>query len=118
MYENDILMKEMKKIGYIIGLICLILIIILSGCTENDNEKNVLPPQTYTRIVKQVFEDILPDLEWIDGFQLLFTTLKDGDTLIIKDSISNITYYPDLNSTVISFDWTADNESSSINLVF
>ena len=65
------------------GLICLILIIILSGCNENDNEKNVLPPQTYTWTVKQVYKDIPPDLQWIDGFQLLYTTLKDGDTLII-----------------------------------
>jgi hypothetical protein len=111
-------MIEIKKIVLIIGLICLILITILSGCIENDNEKNVLPTQTYTRIAKQVFEDIPLDLDWIDEFQLLYPTLRDRDTLKIKDSISNITYYLDLYSTVISFDWTADNESSSINLVF
>jgi len=108
------ILSIMKKTVIVIFIIYLIIILITSGCTENNSTSK----KTYTWTAKQVFADILKDTNWDDGNQWLYDTLEDGDTLIIQDTITNISYDPDTNTTIVTFEWTEGNETNSLNPTF
>ena len=109
----------MKKALFVIGIaLCLTLVIFLSGCTENkttnnDDGSNDTTPQTYTWTAKQFIDDMIVDTDWTDGLELLYTTLKDGDTLIIQDTISEVSYDSETDITTITFEWTLEGEGIS-----
>jgi hypothetical protein len=105
----------MKKTVITIFIINLILVLITSGCTENNQNGTA---KTYTWTAKQVVADIPIDTDWNDGIQMLYNTLKDGDTLIIQDTITNISYDPDTNTTLVTFEWAEGNETNSLNPTF
>ena len=96
------------------------LVILMCGCTEDKNggSGNGISAKTYTWTAKQVTDDMPLDLDWDDGFQMLYSTLKDGDTLIIQDTITNISYNSDKGTTTVAFEWTEGIETNSFNLIF
>jgi hypothetical protein len=104
--------RNEKKVIFI-GFISFILMIFIIGCAENEEKNNVIPSKTYTWTARQVTEDIPIDLDFSDGFQLLYSTLMGGDTLIIIDNISHINYNQDLNVTFIIYEWSEESESNS-----
>jgi len=110
----------MKNTIIITGLVCVTLVILMCGCTENKNNgsSNGTSAKTYTWTAKQATEDMPLDLDWNDGFQMLYNTLKDGDTLIIQDTITNISYNSDKDTTTVTFEWTEDNVTNSFNPFF
>jgi len=92
-----------------VSLIAIISVALFCGCTEN----NARQKQTYTWTAKQVINDMPVDLEWDDGIQLLYNTLEDGDSLVIQDSITDIYYDPDTDTTVVVFEWSEGEENNS-----
>jgi hypothetical protein len=85
--------------------------ILLCGCTE---QQQTLPQKTITMSAQEYTDDIDFSMGTADGkitLDLDYRTLNEGDTLLIEDTIDNITYTSvTLNVTTISFD--VDNYSS------
>ena len=50
------------------------------------------------------------------AFTINFDSVNDGDTLIIQDTISNISY--DSNTTTVTFEWAEGNTTGSLVLSF
>jgi len=112
----------MKKKILGICIVVLMLVALVSGCTENNSNNNGgtdTTPQTYTWTAKQFIDDMPMDLDWSDGLQLLHTTLKDGDTVIIQDTITEVSYDSVTDRTTITFEWTiGDGGPSAFSPVF
>lgn len=56
-----------------------------------------------TMNIKEYTDNILLDSDWYSYFNFLLKTLDDGDTLIIQDKISTISYRPEVDATSITF---------------
>ncbi len=87
----------MKKTILLICAVFLALVMLISGCNSG---------KTFTITAKELNEDV----KWVNNnttFSMLYTSYQDGDTLIIKDTISNVTYDQNFNATGISFIWSS-----------
>ena len=68
---------------------------------------------------KEVNADMTMDSDWSTYIKILYTTLEDGDTLIIHDTIDEISYDETLDRTTVSFDTSEGGDmSSSLNYPF
>jgi len=88
----------MEKISIVCILLCLIVSIFSSGCLEDDNDTN--------RIMS--FKELANDyvVEKDNNTKIViqnFLSLNDTDTVIIQDSITNISYNQVDNYTLIEF---------------
>jgi len=103
----------MKKQIIILGITTL-LVLSISGCFEekkdNNGNKITYDGEVYTWSIKQFMEDyhlegnITAWTYYGTGITMLFDTLEDGDTLIIKDKIpEDIIYNPERDVTEIPF---------------
>ena len=110
-------MTDMKKSVLFLGVICFVLTIFLCGCAENQ-DNNTISHKTYTWTARQLIDDIPQDLDLSLDYKLLYNSLKDGDTLIIQDTISNISYNFDVNTTTITFEWIEGEEKNSYDIIF
>jgi len=109
----------MKK-QIIILVITTLLILSLSGCFEQKKDSNgskiTSDVKVYTWSIKEFMEDYYGEgniTAWTyygTGITMLFDTLEDGDTLIIKDKIpEDIMYNSDSDVTEIPFSLVDDN---------
>jgi len=112
----------MKKAIAIISIICIGLVLFVSGCTEQDNSGTnggTTTGNTYTMTAKEVNADMTMDSDWSTYIKILYTTLEDGDTLIIQDTIDEIPYDATTDRTTITFDTSEGGDmSSSLNYPF
>ena len=95
----------MKKLAVVI-IFCLITIL-LCGCTEKqgDSDSNNQGSKTVTMSAQELLEDRKYSMGVSGGVwtaKIDYSSLKEGDTLIIKDKISDIKYTSD--GTAITFD--------------
>lgn len=111
----------MKKKILGICIIVLMLVALVSGCTENkttddgDNGGGTTG-NTYTWTAEEFEDDLTFDTDWETYFKMVFGTLADGDTLILQDTISEISYDSLTDRTTITFDTSEGGDiSSSIN---
>lgn len=116
----------MKKGIFIICIISLMLIVGTIGCFEeeekkgnNNDDTDDTTDQTYTWTIKELMQDYSTSFS-NSGIKMVYDTLKDGDTLIIEDSIpENTTYNSTGDYTEIPFSLTIqgeDNTSSTTTL--
>lgn len=94
-----------KKIVFVI-VFCLIFLFVLCGCI-NDNDTTNSGPKTFNWNAQNIADDLKSSTQMSGGsmkWKMDFESLNDGDTLILTDEISNITYTQFLyNATQISF---------------
>jgi hypothetical protein len=106
----------MKKIFAIVCMLCLGPVLFISGCTEQDNSGangGTTTGNTYTMTAKEVFADMNTDTDWSTYIKMLYTTLEDGDILIIHDTIDNISYSLETDRTMVIFDASEEGDMSS-----
>lgn len=103
----------MNKKPLSIFLSIIIFTIILSGCTENkeDNNQENIPleeydtndnPETFEMNVYEYGEDQIFDYDIYSYFTLEQLSLEPGDTVILTDNISSITYDSENDTTKIN----------------
>lgn len=106
----------MKKGILIVSIICLTLVLFISGCTEQDNSETT--GNTVTMTAKEHSDDMSMDSDWSTYITIAYDSLEDGDTLIIQDTISSISYDSDTDATIVTFEWTDGDATGSLNPVF
>lgn len=67
---------------------------------SEDGELN----NTYIMTAEEHYEDRRPVL-YFSNIRIIYTTANDGDTIIIKDNISNLSYDEISDTTTIAFEW-------------
>ena len=102
----------MKKKLILAGIIVLSLVLLLSGCTENNDDGNgdSSEPKTVTMNAQEYGEDMDIQMSQTSMTQS-FKSLNDGDTLIFQDSISSISYDDTTDSTTVNFEYSQDADN-------
>ena len=114
----------MKKTILGIGIIILMLVIFVSGCTDSDDSKDEesdnggTTGNTYTMTAKEFNDDMIMDKDWNTYETMDYISLEGGDTLIIQDTIAEILYNPVTDSTTVTFEWIEGEVTASLNLQF
>jgi len=111
----------MKKQIFGICIVVLMLVALVSGCTENKTTDNGggATGNTYTMTAKEVQNDMTMDSDWSTYVKILFNSLEDGDTLIIHDTIDDISHSSDTDRTTITFNTSEGGDmTSSLNYPF
>lgn len=104
----------MKKAILVAGIVCLILVLFICGCTEQ-KENGTGGSSTTGKTVTMTAEEWQNDAD-IDINQetepyyakILSKSLDEGDTLIIQDTISEISYNSSTDITTITFTTSGD----------
>lgn len=109
----------MKKAILTLGMICFMLVVFISGCTQQSNKGNNVSTtgKTLTMTAKEFNDDASVKIG-DTYFTIACNSLEDGDTLILQDTITNISYDSVTNSTMVKFEWTNGIASFSTNLAF
>ena len=113
----------MKKKILGICIVVLMLVALVSGCTENkttddDDSGGGTTGNTYTWTAKETSDDMTMDTDWTTYIKILYGTLVDGDTLIIQDTISGFSYDSEADRTTVTVEWTEDEVTGSLNFPF
>jgi len=112
----------MKKEIFMVSMFCLILVLFTCGCTQQENggtNSGTTTGKTYTMTAKEVEIDMITESDYSTYMIFLYATLEDGDTLIIHDTIDNISYVSETDITKVTFDTSEDGDmSSSLNYPF
>ena len=101
----------MKKELISLGLACIIIVILFCGCTQQDD--NGTNGDTVTMTVKELYDDMAPP-GGILSLTVLYDSLEDGDTLILQDTIPEITYVSDTQSTNIRYEWVEEHNNGTL----
>jgi hypothetical protein len=100
----------MKKYLLVIGTISIGCILLLTGCTES--------PKTVTMTATELQNDLNMEGLGTTNVTLGYKSLQEGDTLIIQDTISNITFNSTGNKTELQFNVLTPANISSYALFF
>ena len=106
----------MKKLVVSIIMLFIFLLIFFSGCLNpggNDDEKNAI-----IMTAREHNEDITIDTHTNNSFSKLYTSLNDGDLLIIKDIIDIISYDSKMDATLVLFEWIEEGKSMFLEIIF
>lgn len=99
----------MKKQLLIVGIILVLLVVGLSGCTDNSGNGVA---KTVTMTAKELQDDINGNTD-VQTFLIIgYNSVDDGDTLIIQDIISETRYNSEVGATelVFPYDFSYDSE--------
>lgn len=100
----------MKKEIILVSIIVAIgLVVLLSGCIENNDSKDKggsTEAKTVTMNAQEFGEDMGFEQPSETVFKTYFKSLDDGDTLIFQDLISDITYDETTDITTIEFEYS------------
>jgi len=109
----------MKRAIAILCIVCLGLVLFISGCTQQNNKGNEgsTTGKTLTMTAKELFNDTDLNIS-VNGFTMNFKSLEDGDTLILQDAITNISYNSTTNTTTVEFEWTNGIATNTLKPVF
>lgn len=100
-------LDKMKKEIILVYIICLISAVFICGCTQqNDGGTGGNGGATTVTMTAKEFNDDMISVSSETGFSMLYNSLKDGDTLIIQDSISEINYDSNTDETTVTFKWS------------
>ena len=103
----------MKKELISLGLCCIIIVILFCGCTQQDNNGDSTNGKTVTMTVKELSDDMAPP-ENLLSLTILYNSLENRDTLILQDTIPEITYVSDTQSTNIRYEWTEEQGGGTL----
>ncbi len=108
----------LKKIIFLIIIIFIIIGFIQIGGIYIDINDSIDKQDSIELIMtaKEHNSDIEIDTNIADGYKLLYNSLKDGDRLIIRDVISSISYYPEVDATKIVFEWSENEKNDSLEV--
>ena len=89
----------MAHIQFPLALACVLLTVFVHcGCVENESETPIV--MTFGELIA----DYKSSYNWEVSYRTEnYTSLKDGDQLILRDQIYNLTYQGDNNTTYIEF---------------
>jgi len=109
----------MKKKILGICIVVLMLVALVSGCTEESSNNNggSADTKTLTMTGEEMSNDMTLDLSE-NGMIIGYNSLDEGDTLIIEDSISKIEYNSTNDWTKITFETGDASSSMGITSVF
>ncbi|MCX6666075.1 MAG: right-handed parallel beta-helix repeat-containing protein [Euryarchaeota archaeon] len=88
----------------ILGITLLLLIGMLSGCTQPNPVSNV--PTTITMTAEEFMNDLNMSSDWTTYVTMGYKSLDEGDILIIQDNISDIHYDAAEDATKVTFSYT------------
>ena len=110
----------MKKGILVVGIVCLMLVLLVCGCTQQEESGTGggTTGNTVTMTAKEHYDDMSMDTDWSTYITILYDSLEDGDTLIIQDSVTNISYDSNTDATTVTFEWTEGEMTGSLNPVF
>jgi len=108
------------KAATVVGVIVILVILMLSGCTNQEktkgNQNGGGEPKTVTMTVEELGNDMVPT-SLIGG--MVFKSLADGDTLIINDTVpTNFSYDPVRNASTMIYSYTYTNGTFSSGRYF
>jgi len=108
----------MKKTIVIVGIVCLISGLFICGCTQQDNSgangnDGGTAGKTLTMTVKEFYDDMVPPGGML-SLTILYSSLEDGDTLILQDTIPEITYDSNTQSTNVRFEWSEEQNGGTL----
>lgn len=106
---------EKKILG--ICIVVLMLIALVSGCTETSDDEASSEPKTVTMNAQEYGEDMDIQMSQTSMTQNL-KSLNDGDTLVFQDSISTISYDNTTDITTITFEYTQEAQTSTNTFIF
>ena len=99
-----------------------IMIILFSGCvefgTEVQDDRGKITGEIVVMTAKEHNEDIILDMDWSDGYSILYDSLDDGDSLIIQDKISDILYDDIDDVSIVFFRWVEGDSIDYLSLAF
>jgi len=102
----------MKKELVVVGIFCLGLVLLTCGCTQDeDGDGGGTSGSTVTMTAEEYGNDLAMDIDWSSYITIGFTSLEEGDTLIIHDTISEINYDSDADATQV----TVGSGTSTVN---
>lgn len=104
----------MKKEKLVVVLICGVMLFTCGCIQQNDSNTG----NTVIMTAKEHSDDKFTDTDWITYITIFYNSLEDGDSLIIRDIISNISYDSDTDTTTVTFEWTENGVTSSLTPVF
>lgn len=104
----------MKKEKLVVVLICGV-ILFACGCIQQNDDNT---GNTVIINAKEHSDDKYTDTDWITYISIYYISLEDGDSLIIRDIISNIYYDSETDTTAVKFNWTDNGVNSSFAIVF
>lgn len=110
----------MKKAIATLGIVCIGLVVLMSGCTEenNTNTNGGTTGSTVTMTAQEYYDDMTLDTDLTTYVTMSFASLKDGDTLILQDTINETTYNADNDATMVKFTWTNGSYQGSLSIPF
>ena len=73
--------------------------------------------KTFIMTAREHFEDRAIIL-YFSNVKIFYKSLNAGDTIIIQDNISNLSYDEILNTTSVSFEWNEYGATESLDLLF
>lgn len=98
----------MRNKVFTILIICLLTIVLFSGCTENNNKSKNIETKTIHMTAQEFIDDFSFSTSMSGGnmnWATDYSSLNEGDTLILTDKIYNMTYTSFMyNATTIYFD--------------
>jgi hypothetical protein len=94
-------MHNMKNRIFIAGIISIMLVFLLCGCTEDNTGTNGTGAKTVTMTAEELQNDATVDTDWETYITIDYESIEDGDTLIIQDTIDSIEYDELADSTLI-----------------
>jgi len=107
----------MKKQALGICIVILMLIALISGCTEESSSDTASSePKTVTMNAQELIEDTSFEM-LANGMKTDFKSLKEGDTLILQDTITSISYDETTDLTTIEFEYEEGQMSSTTTLL-
>ena len=83
------------KLSLLVAFVTITPIILVCGCMQNTNKTVVMNAQ-------QLYDDIIVENKE-NSYLFDYKSLEEGDTLIIRDVISNISYNKEYNATRVTF---------------
>jgi hypothetical protein len=112
---------KMIKKYLIIIIIILLSLFLFTGCIEfgaDIKDSDIKKPKTLTMTAQEHNNDILLDMDLSDDYSLLYNSLNDKDTLIIIDTIDEIIFDSNYNTTKIIFSWDTEEGADYLELFF
>ena len=103
----------MKLKTIFISLIIVSVLIFTCGCVENNGDEGGVSKKTIMMTAEE-FQDNMETNISENSFSMLYTSLEDGDTLVIQYIITKIEYDSETDVTTISFEWSKIEDGGTL----
>ncbi len=94
-----------------------IVLLFMAGSSDESSEISGDNDNSNIWMAKELMDDMVL-AGGMTSISIEFGSLKDGDFIIIKDTISDIDYDSDVDVTTVTFEWTIGDSVQSMELKF